>query len=77
MANYRLATREKAGASADFQMVACPVCGARLMFARHPDADIDACGFETYRLECQECRATLAGVIDPADDALLLSQAAD
>ena len=76
MANHRFARRERIGASADFQTVACPVCGARLMFVRHPDADIDACGFESYRFECRECHAALAGIIDPADDALLISQVA-
>ena len=34
---------------------------------------IDACGFESYRLDCRECGATLAGIVDPADDVLVLS----
>ena len=46
------------------------------MFVCHPDADIDACGFESYRFECSECHTALAGIIDPADDALLISQVA-
>jgi hypothetical protein len=34
---------------------------------------IDEWGFENYSLECKQCGATLAGIIDPADDALLLT----
>ena len=52
----------------------CPNCHARLRFHRSPTPDIDACGFESYRLDCRECGAALAGIIDPADDALLLSE---
>jgi hypothetical protein len=52
----------------------CPKCSARLDFRRSAHPDIDACGFETYRLDCQECGATLSGIIDPADNALLLSE---
>jgi len=76
MASHRLAMRQRVGVSADFQTAVCPVCDARLMFVRHPDADIDACGFESYRFECSECHTALAGIIDPADDALLISQVA-
>jgi hypothetical protein len=52
----------------------CPKCDARLNFRRSSHPDIDACGFESYRLECQECGATLGGIIDPVDNALLLSE---
>jgi len=44
------------------------------MFSRSPAPGIDECGFESYRFECKECAATLAGIIDPADDMLLISQ---
>lgn len=56
------------------QTAACPNCAAQLMFYRSPTPTIDSCGFESYRLECQECGASLAGIIDPADDTLLLSE---
>lgn len=36
--------------------------------------EIDSCGFESYRFECRECGAHIAGIIDPADDTLLLSE---
>jgi hypothetical protein len=35
---------------------------------------MDECGFETYAIDCPQCGAPLAGIIDPADDALLLSE---
>jgi hypothetical protein len=47
-----------------------------LPFARSSSALIDCCGFESYRLECDGCGAQLAGIIDPADGALLLSESA-
>jgi hypothetical protein len=52
----------------------CPNCHAELRFRRSLTPDIDACGFESYRLDCRECGAALAGIIDPADDVLLLSE---
>jgi hypothetical protein len=52
----------------------CPKCRARLNFVRSAHPDIDSCGFESYRLDCQECGATLAGIIDPVDNALLVSE---
>ena len=55
------------------QAVACPVCDASLTFFRTSVPHIDECGFESYRLECKECGTPLAGIIDPADEALLLS----
>ena len=62
---------------ADAQAVACPKCSAQLMFARSPTPRIDACGFESYRIECKECGAPMVGIVDPADEALLLSPIAD
>jgi hypothetical protein len=43
------------------------------MFCRSSTPRIDACGFESYSLECKECGAPLAGIIDPYDEALLFS----
>ena len=54
-------------------VVACPNCHAELTAVRSGFPAIDSCGFESYRMECEECGAQLAGIIDPADEALLLS----
>jgi hypothetical protein len=56
--------------------VACPTCKARFTFCRSPTPFIDACGFESYALECHECGASLAGIVDPLDDTLLISEMA-
>lgn len=45
----------------------------RLTFGRSPMPRIDSCGFEGYSLECKECGAALAGIIDPGDEKLLLT----
>jgi uncharacterized Zn finger protein len=58
------------------QLVACPNCNAQLEFCRSDAPHIDDSGFESYGLECKECGAVLAGIIDPYDDALLLAQVA-
>jgi len=63
---------ERAGA--DVGPVACPRCAARLPFARGRTAHIDECGFESYSFVCAQCSVALGGVIDPADDALLLAE---
>jgi hypothetical protein len=44
------------------------------MFYRSRTPRIDSSGFESYSLECKECRARLAGIIDPYDEKLLLSE---
>jgi hypothetical protein len=61
---------------AEPQLIACPKCGAALTFRRSRVPFIDSCGFESYRLECQECAVALAGIVDPCDDTLLLSELA-
>jgi hypothetical protein len=58
----------------DADGIACPACAAQVMFCRSRTPLIDACGFESYSLECDECGARLAGIIDPYDNALLLSE---
>jgi hypothetical protein len=55
------------------QIIACPTCSARFVFHPSHSPHIDECGFESYTLDCTECRAPLAGIIDPADDTLLVS----
>jgi hypothetical protein len=57
------------------QTIACPHCLQHLTFSRTNPSFIDACGFETYGLDCPECAVRLEGLIDPRDEALLLSQA--
>jgi hypothetical protein len=58
------------------QVIACPRCGAELMFRRSLRPLIDSCGFESYSFACRECAAPLGGIIDPCDDTLLLSELA-
>jgi len=57
-------------------LVACSHCAALLPFKRSEFPHIDACGFESYAFDCVECGASLAGVIDPADEKLLLCEVA-
>jgi hypothetical protein len=52
----------------------CPKCHAVLNFCRSITPDFDSSGLESYRLDCQECGVALYGIIDPADDALILSE---
>jgi hypothetical protein len=75
MANsaLRVETNEKAAPIRAARVVVCPQCDAQLLFHRSRTPEIDACGFETCRLVCSECAASLAGVIDPHDDAVLVS----
>ena len=65
---------ESLGTVSAVEPAECPRCRAELMFSRSPLPNIDSCGFESYRLACQACGAQLAGIIDPADEALLLSE---
>ena len=53
----------------------CPKCLARFMFRRARAAHFDSEGFESYKLACRSCGAFFAGVIDPFDRTLLLSEA--
>ena len=55
------------------ELVGCPKCAARLSFQRSASPVIDACGFESYSLECADCGSRLIGIIDPSDDSLLLA----
>lgn len=61
-------------ALAGLQLAECPKCNARFKFFRANAPHIDTCGFETYSLKCGGCDAMLIGIIDPADDKLLLSE---
>jgi len=57
------------------QIVACPKCNAQFEFRRSIRPHIDECGFEAYDLRCVTCSALFHGIVDPADNALLLSEA--
>jgi hypothetical protein len=75
MANSALrpeASEERAAPSGCTRAVVCPQCDAQLTWHASPTPQIDACGLESFRLQCTQCGASLAGVIDPYDDAVLL-----
>ena len=55
------------------EKIACPKCDASLKFYRSDKPHIDECGFESYSLRCSACGSMLVGIIDPADDKLLLT----
>jgi hypothetical protein len=77
MSHYRVVQdRDDPNTALGAQAVACPKCNARLVFCRSRIPFIDACGFESYALECHECGASLAGIVDPFDETLLLSETA-
>ncbi len=76
MANsaLRLEAGETTGApTCGARAVACPQCEAQLLWHRSAAPALDSSGFETCRLECTHCGVSLAGVVDPYDDAVLLS----
>jgi hypothetical protein len=56
------------------QTIVCPECVTQLTFSRNNTSRIDACGFETYSLDCPTCAARLECLVDPSDEALLLSK---
>jgi hypothetical protein len=51
----------------------CPNCKTCSKFFRTPNPHIDSCGFESYFFACEECKAPLAGIIDPINEELLVS----
>ena len=53
--------------------VACPKCDASLQFHRSNKPHINECGFQSYSFTCRACGSLLVGIIDPADDTLLLT----
>jgi hypothetical protein len=56
------------------QVIECPKCAAHMWFNRTLIARIDGSGFESYRFDCISCAVPLAGVVDPYDGTLLLSE---
>jgi hypothetical protein len=57
----------------DVQVVACPTCNAQITLRRSDNPYIDFCGFESYSFDCKECGTPVVGIVDPIDDALLIS----
>jgi RNase P subunit RPR2 len=55
------------------EKVACPKCDASLKLHRSNKSRIDECGFQNYSIKCKACGSLLVGIIDPADDTLLLT----
>jgi hypothetical protein len=51
----------------------CPKCNHSVSCAES-EGRFDAEGFESYQIDCAHCRMRRVGVVDPADDALLLSR---
>jgi hypothetical protein len=52
---------------------ACPKCRVSLKLLRSSIPQIDSCGFESYFFQCESCKSSLAGVIDPMNEELLVS----
>jgi len=55
----------------------CPQCGAGVVLHRTLNPHIDSSGFENYFLKCHQCGVWLIGIIDPYDEALLLTALKD
>jgi hypothetical protein len=52
---------------------ACPGCDAALDYDSQAVAYVDECGFESYRFRCGGCGVIVVGLVDPADQMLLLA----
>ncbi len=55
------------------RIIDCPKCTKPLVFCRNGTPHMDACGFESYLLDCGRCNGVLVGVVDPYDEGLLVS----
>ena len=55
------------------EKVACPKCDASIELYRSDQPHIDESGFESYSFKCRACGSMLIGIIDPADDTLLVT----
>jgi hypothetical protein len=76
MSGLRISAIAIADADFDARFTICPQCKMPPTLPRSASAHIDECGFESYRFACRYCDTPLAAIVDPADDALLLSRAA-
>jgi hypothetical protein len=63
------------GAAAVPVTVDCPQCDTSFPFHGPSNPRFDSSGFECCKLKSAHCGVSLAGVIDPYDDTLLLSPA--
>src|SRR5215813_13260058 len=54
-------------------VASCPRCKVTLKLLRSSIPQIDSCGFESYSFQSQSCKSSLAGIIDPLDEELLVS----
>jgi hypothetical protein len=54
----------------------CPKCGEPVI-CKEANFSFDSQGFESCQIDCRSCRAPLNGIVDPFDEALLLSVTAD
>jgi hypothetical protein len=50
----------------------CPNCDQPVVCSE-ANARFDSHGFESYQLDCGFCQTSLEGMVDPFDDALLLT----
>ena len=55
-------------------VASCPKCKVNLKLFRSSIPQIDSSGFESYSFQCEACKSSLAGIIDPLDEELLVSQ---
>lgn len=74
MSRHLALKTEDSAAAISRTQAACPRCNAALELVRSDTPRIDDCGFESYRFECTDCGTALIGIIDPADDTLLVSE---
>jgi hypothetical protein len=54
----------------------CPHCNQPVV-CTEASASFDYHGFESYQLDCGFCQTPLYGIVDPFDNALLLTSRAD
>jgi hypothetical protein len=54
-------------------VASCPNCRVSMSLLRSSISQIDSCGFESYSFQCESCKSSLAGIIDPMDEELLVS----
>jgi hypothetical protein len=54
-------------------VASCPNCRVSLKLLQSLIPQIDSCGFESYSFQCESCKSSLAGIIDPLDEELLVS----
>jgi hypothetical protein len=54
-------------------VASCPKCKVNLKLFRSSIPQIDSSGFESYSFQCEACKSSLAGIIDPLDEELLVS----